>query len=378
MKFAEGRLEVIREQAEQYISAKVEGVSTRDILAQIYVENLSEKRADQGYAMADSLIRCIQQFDQDYQAAKANPEKYLSEFASRIEEGKNDEQKCTLWMKVAAAVSASGAELDGGSAERRVLLAQIEQIHVAQEEATPERVQALREAALVALRNSGGMLSALREHADELEQMAGDSDIAELIIGIGSVDMEYRAVVAMLMYVGIKNNQYPESPADLTLAQTANLVCAQIERLRIAEDVGSGEISEIAGEDRMRILDLVTTCLTVAAVLAAGAGLTSSVFGLIARMPISCWIVLGALLGVGYGVKVWCQKHDIAVRLPKLSVSAVAGGLRKMAAGFSKKISEIAACAKQCFERSAGLVCAVGSVEYDALLQTNLQQMEHN
>lgn len=377
MEFAKGRIEMIREQAEQYIAAKMEGVSTRDILAQIYTDNLSEKSADQGYAMADSLVRCIQQFDKDYRQAMEDPDRYLREFASRMEEGKTDEQKCMLWMKVAAAVSASGAELGGGSAERRALLIQIEQIHITREEATPERVEALREEALAALRNSGGMISSLREHAEELEQIADDRDIAELIIGIGSDNMEYRTVIAMLMYVGIKNHHYPEIPADLTLAQTANLVCAEIERLRIAEAVGSGEISGKTGEDRMRILDRVTTCLTIAAVIGAGFMVGHAVFGLIMKMPVICFGILGMLIVMDDSIKAWCQKRDVAGKMPALSVSDAACGLRKMAAGFSAQMAAIAARAKQCFERAAGIVCSANKAENEASMQTNKQQMQH-
>ncbi|MBE5798620.1 MAG: hypothetical protein E7321_01540 [Clostridiales bacterium] len=357
MKYTGSMFDGIAEQTGAYMNAKVNDMSARDILAQIYVEKLEDKTMEQGYIMADSLLGCIRQFDQAYQQAANHASEYLMEFARRMEEGKNDREKYIFWMETAAAVSASTAQLHGENCDYCDTLVKIEQRGIS-DEITPELLKQVRETALHALRHCGILFAELPAHADEMETAAKENQMDSLIVRIGletekEMYCEYRAIAAMLIYTGIKNQEYASDiPVDITLQQTAVAVCGEFERLRIAGGTGSQEGASAAGESRLNMLSMVTGTLLVAAMVSGAMTVIFGVFGFMKSMPAILNAVMGTLFAMTKGMRTWSEERNMIMSAHVLKTSDIQEGLRGIGRRYMAGAHSVMKQAREYFVRT--------------------------
>ena len=163
-----------------------EGKSARDVMAQIYVDNLDDKTMNQGYAMADAIIARVKEFDNDYHEAQNNIDKYLTRFQRSIDKNKTPAERCTYWLRFTATLSASGMMMSENNSEEsidpKLTAEQIEAMSVTDEEATPEYEQELHEKAIEAIKNSGILLTGLMEHAETIKEMDDSTEAATFIV----------------------------------------------------------------------------------------------------------------------------------------------------------------------------------------------------
>ena len=241
-KFTKKQYESLVAEGKKIMENLDEGQNVRDIMAQIYVDNLEDKTLAQGELMADSILQNVGDFDESYQAAQENLDRFLEDFQQKADEGKSCVERCNYWLKLAAAVTATQDALEE-DADREDLLRKLEELSVSEEEATPDREAELRDAAADAIKNSHLLLSAIIEQNDLLEELDSAKDAAGILIDFCDHEIEYRAVVAMLAYTKIKNGTFEGLPADITAEQVTAIVCTAIEEAHILDEVGKGKMS---------------------------------------------------------------------------------------------------------------------------------------
>lgn len=334
-KLTKKQMESLKAQASEIQEQISGGKSTREILAQIYVDNLDEKTMPQGLLMADAVLDNVKRFDEDYQEAQRDLDRYLCRFQDRVDDGETCAERCTYWLKFAAAVSAATADLGGEGADRGKTLEEIEAMAVPEEEATPAREEELKEQAREAIRNSGLLMGALTQQADALEEMASADEAAELLIDLGKCEIEYRAIVAMLAYTHIKTGEYGNLPAEMTARQVTAMACAAVEQEKILAAVGKGTLAERAAAWLLSALGIVVlTSLALKAVHFVGFLL---LFG-IEFIPLFLVIVAGMSLFIASVWTKWPKVSRETVRVVKNGVAAVVAGLRRMAQFVARRV----------------------------------------
>lgn len=258
--FTKEQMDIITAQSKEILEKIAEGTSVREIMAQLYVDNLDDKTIRQGTLMTDAIFENIAAFDRDYFLAKENLDMFIEGKLNAIAEGKSLDESCRLWLKLTAAIS--GANLivseDSHNDEKRVeaLLKEIEQIDISGE-TSPELEAELRAKTAEALKNSGLMLSTAVQMAEQKEIFDNADQAAAMLIDLGSKEVDYRAVSAMLAYVNIKNGTFDNFPAEMTIAQVSALVCASMEQVHILEEVSNGNIGEEMAADLLTVLGIV-------------------------------------------------------------------------------------------------------------------------
>lgn len=330
--FTQKQNQELMAQAKQVMSGISEGKTTRDILANLYVQNLEDKTIQQGQVMADVILDAVKGFDADYQEAKEDLDGYIKKFQAKVDEGKSCVERCNYWLQLAAVVTAASEAMSQGPADRQTLLQETESLSVSKEEANEALEKELREKAREALKNSGILLTGLMTQENALQQMENANEAAGLLIDLGNEEIEYRAIIAMLAYTQVKTGKMENIPVDMTASQIAALVCAQVEQERILEGVGNGSIAIDLATALLQILG--TVVLTIAAItvipaVTVGAG---TFF----------WLVGGALLGIpamlisiafiakafDYAMNAWDEESIKIVKAVSIPVKWVLRGIR--------------------------------------------------
>lgn len=319
-------------QAKRVMSGISEGQTTRDILADLYVQNLEDKTIQQGQVMADVILDAVKGFDADYQEAKEDLDGYIKKFQAKVDEGKSCVERCNYWLQLAAVVTAASEAMSQGPADRQALLQEIENLSVSEEEANEALEKELREKAREVLKNSGILLTGLMTQENALQQMENANEAAGLLIDLGNEEIEYRAIIAMLAYTQVKTGKMENIPVDMTASQIATLVCTQVEQERILEAVGNGSIAIDVAVALLQILG--TVVLTIAAISV----IPTAVVGAGAFF----WLVGGALLGIpamlvsialiakafDYATNAWEEESVKIVKAISVPVKWVLRGIR--------------------------------------------------
>lgn len=332
--FKKEQYESLTAETKQILEDLGEGKSARDVMAQIYVDNLEDKTLKQGELMADGILRSVKNFDAGYQAAQEDLDRFLEEFQQKACEGKSCVERCNYWLKLAAAIAAANDALEDG-ADQESALQKLEGLDVPEDQATPEREAQLRDAAMEAMRNSGILLGTLMRQDAVLDELDSAKDAASLLIGLSSQETEFRAVAAMLAYTKIKNGSFEGMPADITAEQVTAMVCAGVEQARILEAVGDGSMAVDIATALLFLLGAVLLAALAMAV-AAGAILVAGEFlNILFLIPAVMMIAGGILWLFGKAAGAWMTECRLvvtpvaaAVRLIIKGGAAVAGFVR--------------------------------------------------
>lgn len=275
-------------QAKTIMDSIAEGESVRNIMADLYVKNLDDKTIQQGQVMADAILEAVKNFDAGYKEAQEDLDGYIKKFQKKVDEGKTCVERCNYWMRLAAAIAAANEAMDKDGADRQAILQEIENLSVSEEEANEALEKELREKARDVLKDSGILLTGLMAQGKDLQQMANADETAGLLIDLGNDEIEYRAIIAMLAYTKVKTGELENIPVDMTAAQVANLVCAQVEHTRILEGVGNGTIPMAVAEVLLNVLGIAVLAVLALAVTSVAIPLATGAF----------WILGGALLAI--------------------------------------------------------------------------------
>lgn len=328
--FTEKQNEILQTQTAEILDNIADGQSIRDILARIYVENLDEKTMKQGEIMADAILQGIKDFDADYREAQENLDHFIKRFQDEVDADKSCVERCNYWLKMGAAISAATKAMGEDNADREQILYEIEDLAVSDEEATPEREKEFRELAMEAIKNSGVMLFALTEQAHALEEMTAD-EAAGMLIDLGNKEIEYRAIVAMLAYTKIKNGEFEDVPVEMTAAQVAAVVCAEIEQSRIMDAVGKGNLAVDIASYLLGVLGVVVLIKIAIVVTGAALDLVAGMFGVILTIPACLMVVAGICWLMMKAADAWFEESKYIVETTCLVIKNVIKGIRIIA-----------------------------------------------
>lgn len=323
--------EMLKAQAAEILQKLGEDRNVRDVMAQIYADNLDDKTLQQGRLMADAILKSVREFDAGYREAQEDLDRFIDKFQAGIEEGRSCVERCNYWLQLSAAIAAAAEAMNGEGADREAILAQLEGLSVSEEEATPARERELREQARLALKNSGVMLNALTGQAQALQEMESAGDAAGMLIDLGNQEIEYRAVAAMLAYTKIKSGEFENMPVDMTAAQVATVVCAETEQARIMAAVGSGSLAVDVASVLLTVLG--TVVLVQLGILVGLAGCTVAVllFSNILMFPACLLVIAGICHLFGAAIEGWAKDSEAIAKAVAVGIGWVVKGLKAVA-----------------------------------------------
>lgn len=325
--FTKEQSDALKAEALEILKNLDEGQNVRDVMAQIYVNNLEEKTLKQGELMADGILQSVKNFDANYQEAQENLDLFIARFQREANAGKSCVERCNYWLNLGAAVSAATAALSEDGADRDALLRELEGLSVSEEEATPEREAELRRQAAVAIRNSGVLLGTLAEQAKALAEMDDAEEAAELLIDFGGHEVEYRAVAAMLAYTKIKNGTFEVIPVDMTAAQVTAAVCAEAEQTRIMEAVGKGDLAVDVAVGLLSVLGVVLLTALALEIGILGIIAATEIFAAWAAIPACVMIASGVLCLYSKAIGAWIKDCEETKRCVMAGVRWVTEGM---------------------------------------------------
>lgn len=331
--FTKEQIEMLKAEAASILKNIAEGQSVRDVMAQIYVDNLDEKTISQGQLMAGGILQSVERFDADYQKAREDMDRFIQGFQEKIDEGKNCVERCNYWLKLGAAVSAYTITLGEDSANQEKLFQELEELSVSEEEATPQKEKELRSQAAEAIRNSGILLGTLVEQAEALEALDDAEEAAALLIDFSGHEAEYRAVVSMLAYTKIKNGTFEGMPVDMTAAQVTSIVCAEMEQARIMESVANGSQAIDLAAGLLYILGAVLLVELALSASAIGVAFALTFFRLVFAIPAALMIVGVVLHLFDKANSAWQKQAEVVGKAVSTGVRWVVKGM-KAVAGF--------------------------------------------
>ena len=309
--FTKEQIEMLKAEAASILKNIAEGQSVRDVMAQIYVDNLDEKTISQGQLMAGGILQSVERFDADYQKAREDIDRFIQRFQEKVEEDKDCVERCNYWLKLGAAVSAYTITLDGDGADQEKLFRELEE---------------LRSQAAEAIRNSGILLGTLVEQAEALEALDNAEKAAALLMDFGNREAEYRAVVSMLAYTKIKNGTFEGVPVDITAAQVTAIVCAEMEQARIMESVANGSLAVDFASSLLYILGAVLLVELALSVAATGIAFALTFLHLVFAIPASLMIA-------GLVLHLFNKANDAWQKQAKAVGRTVATGIRWVVKG---------------------------------------------
>ena len=336
--FTSEQNEILKAQATEIFEKLEKGESVRDILAQIYVDNLDDKTKKQGQIMADSILESVKAFDADYQEAQEDLDRFIRKFQDKMDADKTCEERCNYWLKFGAAVSAAAAAMQEDDTDPEKIRQEIEQLEVPFEEATLEREKELRDQAMEAIKNSGILLGTIASQAKTLAEMDSADDAAGILIDLGNQELEYRAIVAMLAYTKIKNGEFENVPVEMTAAQVTTLVCAQIEQAKIMEAVGNGELAVDIASGILTILGIIVLTKIALTVGFAGIDVLIFIFSPVLVIPACLMFIAGLLRAMSKAYELWEEDSRKLVKGVSKPVRAVIDGCEMLASYVAEQI----------------------------------------
>lgn len=332
-KFSQEQIKRLNEEAKAVLDSVSEGESAREIMARIYVDRLEDKTPEQGFAMADAIVECVHNFDKDYMEAREDLDKYLRKFVKKAEKGKNVQERCDYWLRLAASVNAAAVAINDETADRNQLSEDIKNLSVPEEDATEEKAEELRNEALEAIRNSGILMLGIQQSAEELKEIESADETATLLTDIGIREIEARAVMSMIAYTEVKSGEYEDIPVDMTVEDVTTSVCITAEEISIAEGVENGTIHVEVAEILLNVLGIIAVVGT--ALLIAYIG-----FSVVTTFLIPFWIKKTLLIGMIYGLICLCGKliEGLTENVPD-AARVVVKGVKVICRGFKTLFS---------------------------------------
>ena len=323
IKMTEEQKEKVMLNGREIMDSLSEGKSARDVMAELYVNNLDNKTLNQGYVMADAIFEQVKKFDSDYSEAQNDIDNFLNRFQKNVDEGKSPAERCTYWLRFASIISAAGVMADN---EEAIDAEHIEEIVVTDEEATPEYEKELHEKAIEAIKNSGVLLTGLIEHAESLKEMENSTEAASFIIDIGARETEYRAIVAMLVYTNAKNGTFDNIPAEATIEQITTLTCTEIEQVKIMNEVGTGNMTEKVATTLLQILGAIAIVEMSIAIFELSVVAVTIMFGAIIAIPAVLVLLFAICRLAGNEIEEWAKSSEKIVRISSCAIKSIAKG----------------------------------------------------
>lgn len=316
----------ITAEAKRLFEACAEGKTTLEIMSEIYVNNLEGKTAEEGNLAAQSIIDYVKEFDAEFTAAKENPDKYIADFISKINENKTLEERCTYWLKFHEALKIIN-QRENDTADK---LKEAEKLEVSPDEVSEEYALALENNVSELIKTSHILLHNLPDLCNSLETIADGDSSAQLLIDIGNKNTDLRAISSMIVYTRFLNGELNTLPDDLNLNQLVTIVCAEYEQIKIANEVSIGEkVAELAA-DTLAILGLVVMVKLAKTALTLAGGYIVTTFSWFLAIPAIIMLLAATFHIMQKTFAVWNEDCQKIVKFVSGTVKSVVNGARSI------------------------------------------------
>lgn len=329
--FTNEQMNQIMKQATEIMERMSEGVTAREIMAELYVNSLEDKTLRQGYVMADAILESVQDFADLYADAQDNLEGCIDQFQDSVEEKLTLAERCNYWRDFCLAMDAVRAAMDEEEILEPQLFDEEKMEAISEEEATPELAGTLREKAKELLKHSGFVVSGIEELEKTLEDVATAEDAVNFLLSIGAKEVDYRGILTMLAYTKIKNGEFEEIPIDMTIEQVAAMVCANAEQIRILEAVEEGSLAEDIAVFLLEVLGIVVLIKLAIAASVIGVSLITGLFGAVLVFPACMMFVAGMLHFFAKAERIWSEDSKIIVKKVIVVLRSVKAGAEHVA-----------------------------------------------
>lgn len=328
------RFEQMKKQAEEVLTKREAGVSNLDLIAQIYMDGLDNKSMEQGLMMANEAVQAVKDFNQSYSEAVENKDGTMDKLIDQLLENKSAAERCNILTQLYAAVTTASAKASGEECEEgEKLVNQADEDPITEEQASPELEAEIRARAIEALNRSSILSHGLFRQADQLDALASELGVTQMVLQIGQDQIEYESILTMLSYVESKNGTIEELPPDLTIQEVAYVVAATVEEEQIVKRFTMGEMAMEAAVALLDILGMVMMIKFAAWIVGKGVMVAAGMGGLILAAPALVLLVAGCMAAMSEAVNIW----DGGVRLGvKAASTVVRVGVRVAAAGLRK------------------------------------------
>lgn len=223
---------LLKVQAADMMEYTAGGGDIKDVLTGYYIEGLENKLPFQGAVMAGKLTDYIESFDKALREALNNKERYLDKTLESMSKGLNEDQSLRLYAEAADAVSAGSCALAGEEGDPESIYAELLKKEASYGSAGMGGHRNDKRRVKEALSETGFMFLSSKERLDELKEY----DENESIVAAPADDKYLRAALSMLVYINTRKENCPGPADSLNLEQTAAVVCAQAEEMRILEN----------------------------------------------------------------------------------------------------------------------------------------------
>ena len=339
------RFEQIKKQAEEVLTKREAGVSNLDLIAQIYMDGLDNKSMEQGLMMANEAVQAVKDFNQSYSEAVENKNGTMDKLIDQLLENKSAAERCNILTQMYAAVTTASAKASGEECEEgEKLVNQADEDPITEEQASPELEAEIRARTIEALNRSSILSHGLFRQADQLDALASELGVTQMVLQIGQDQIEYESILTMLSYVESKKGTIEELPPDLTIQEVAYVVAATVEEEQIVKRFTMGEMAMEAAVALLDILGMVMMIKFAAWIVGKGVMVAAGMGGLILAAPALVLLVAGCM-----AVNIWDGGVRLAVKaastVVRVGVRVAAAGLRKIGEFVQNTVAPVAIAA---------------------------------
>ena len=327
--------EQLKKKADGILSQKLDGVSAREIMAQIYVDSLPDKSMEQGLMMADKALEAIVDFNKTYSDALDNKEGTVEKLMNQLLAEKDLVGRCNTLAALYAGISVADAKMFGEDiAECDEIIKDADEEKITVNEATQELESELKEKVAEALKNSAILSRGLVRQADYLDDMMEENGISQMVVRIGEDEVEYEGILTMVGYVESKTEEISEIPPDMTIEETAYIVAATMEEEQIIKRYSAGEIAMNVAVACLDVLGTVLLLKLALKIVLAGVLMATGICGVIMAIPAVLLLTIGIAGVVWEAVKVWDKGANTVINIVastvKVSVRSTSLAMRKI------------------------------------------------
>ncbi|MBE5798616.1 MAG: hypothetical protein E7321_01520 [Clostridiales bacterium] len=256
-KMTQTQVNALNKTSKNYMMLK-KNYSIQEILSTMYQEAFPYCDTETANSMAYRALNGVKLFEKNLDEARSDRDLYLKKFQNRMDEGKSAAEKFEYWKQFAIAVL--DMQNKEGENAKTTLYKEISEMTITKEN---EEVRAIwmRNLAYKIVKDNRMMLTGLENQAEALEQMETGSDAAWLLQQVNGNEMEYRALMAMQMYILKEKGEIEGVPVSMTIEETAVLTCANDERIKILANAHRDEVIEESVYCALKILSCVVLCV---------------------------------------------------------------------------------------------------------------------
>lgn len=291
-------MEHVSKRATGHIEQLKDGKSAVEIAAEMYRQNLPGKSEQTSMMMAQHIADTVSGYYRSKGAALENYEAWVNQaFTTATARMNNVQAYNQMYQVYVGAVATVKLKFATTNEEKEIVNNWVKQEakrSFTDTEATPEKVEELKEKLAAALKDANLLTTQLTAIS---ETLLNEEANAQMVLDFGAINEDVMTLLAMQTYLDAKNGLLEEIPGNVRLEEIALSVCSAMDTYRVAEQVASGKITEEEGEKLLGILGGVFgTLLSITAISYAGIKTAATVYLLLGSNLVA--VMAGVVMAV--------------------------------------------------------------------------------